>query len=277
MTQRHMLKQEVRLVWITASHCSKLMRCSVPSRVMPALLTSTSTGPSSASIAFTAASQASKSQTSNLKTGMPVSSVNCRGRLVVAGIDRPRPCSRRPSAPREMARPMPRVPPVTTATRAMSFLPVGFASSVEACQSRSTHMAMPMPPPMHSVARPFLASRLCISCSRVTRTRAPEAPIGWPSAIAPPLTLTFVGIPAEVLVDRAGLGGEGLVGLDQVEVVGLPAGLLERLAAGRDRAGAHDRRIDAGGRPGDDAGQRREAALAPPPPPSSAPGRRRRH
>lgn len=42
----------------------------------------------------------------------------------------------------------------------------------------STHMATPMPPPTHSVARPFLASRFCISCSRVTRTRAPEAPMG---------------------------------------------------------------------------------------------------
>ena len=30
-------------------------------------------------------------------------------------------------------------------------------------QPRSTHMAMPMPPPMHRVARPFLASRLPIS------------------------------------------------------------------------------------------------------------------
>ena len=49
-----MLKQEERLVWITAFHCSKLIRCIVASRVMPALLTSTSTGPSSASIAFDA-------------------------------------------------------------------------------------------------------------------------------------------------------------------------------------------------------------------------------
>src|SRR5581483_6381463 len=58
--------------------------------------------------------------------------------------------------------------------------------------SRSTHMAMPMPPPMQSVARPFLASRFCISCSRVVRIRAPEAPIGWPMAIAPPLTFTLL-------------------------------------------------------------------------------------
>jgi hypothetical protein len=43
---------------------------------------------------------------------------------------------------------------------------------------RSTHMAMPMPPPMQSVARPFLELRLPISCSNVTRTRAPDAPIG---------------------------------------------------------------------------------------------------
>src|SRR3954469_213146 len=58
---------------------------------------------------------------------------------------------------------------------------------------RSTHIAMPMPPPMQSVARPFLASRFCISCSSVISTRAPDAPIGWPSAIAPPLTFSLAG------------------------------------------------------------------------------------
>ncbi len=42
----------------------------------------------------------------------------------------------------------------------------------------SRHMATPMPPPMHSVARPFLASRFCISCTSVVSTRAPDAPIG---------------------------------------------------------------------------------------------------
>jgi hypothetical protein len=43
---------------------------------MPALLTSTSTGPSAASIAFTPSAQALKSATSNLKTGTPVSDLN---------------------------------------------------------------------------------------------------------------------------------------------------------------------------------------------------------
>src|SRR3954453_18231914 len=71
-------------------------------------------------------------------------------------------------------------------------------------QSRATVRAIPMPPPMHRVARPFLASRFCISCSRVIRTRAPDAPIGWPSAMAPPLTFTFDGSqPSSLLTAQA--------------------------------------------------------------------------
>ena len=50
---------------------------------------------------------------------------------------------------------------------------------------------MPIPPPMQRVAKPFLESLLAISCKRVTTTLVPEAPIGCPKAIAPPLTLTF--------------------------------------------------------------------------------------
>src|SRR5665213_4295828 len=69
---------------------------------------------------------------------------------------------------------------------------------------RSTHMAMPIPPPMQSVARPFFASRFCISCNSVTSTRAPEAPIGWPMAMAPPLTLTLlVSQPRSLLTAQA--------------------------------------------------------------------------
>ena len=39
---------------------------------------------------------------------------------------------------------------------------------------------------------PFLALRRCISCSSVTRMRQPDAPIGWPMAMAPPFTLTLL-------------------------------------------------------------------------------------
>jgi hypothetical protein len=71
---------------------------------------------------------------------------------------------------------------------------------------------------MQSVARPFLELRRFISCSsKVTSTRAPEASIGWPIAMAP-LTLTLRGIPAEILVNRATLRGKGLVGF-QIEIV----------------------------------------------------------
>ena len=45
------------------------------------------------------------------------------------------------------------------------------------------------------------------------------------------------------------LRGEGLVGLDEIEIVDLPAGFLQGGARRRDRAGAHDRGIDAGGGP----------------------------
>jgi hypothetical protein len=61
-----------------------------------------------------------------------------------------------------------------------------------------------MPPPMHSAARPFFASRRCISCSSVTRMRQPDAPIGWPMAMAPPLTLTLAGsMPSSLLTAQA--------------------------------------------------------------------------
>ena len=48
-----------------------------------------------------------------------------------------------------------------------------------------------MPPPMQSVARPVFASIFCISWSRVTRIRQPDAPTGWPRAMAPPLGFNF--------------------------------------------------------------------------------------
>jgi hypothetical protein len=49
-------------------------------------------------------------------------------------------------------------------------------------------------------------------------------------AIAPPFTFTFAGSQPRSLFTAQRLRGEGLVGLHQVEVVDLPAGLLQRLA-----------------------------------------------
>ena len=100
-----------------------------------------------------------------------------------------------------------------------------------------------------------------ISCSSVTRTRAPEAPIGWPSAIAPPLTLTLpVSQPRSLLTAQACAANASLAST-RSRSLDLPAGLLERGARRRDRARAHDRRIDAGVRPRHDARKRDLAAL----------------
>ena len=55
----------------------------------------------------------------------------------------------------------------------------------------SIAIAVASPPPMQSEATPRLPPRACSAAISVTRMRAPEAPIGWPSAQAPPLTLTF--------------------------------------------------------------------------------------
>src|SRR3954454_5308446 len=57
-------------------------------------------------------------------------------------------------------------------------------------QTRSTTVAMPMPPPMHSVARPERLLVRSSSSISVPRIIPPVAPSGWPIAIAPPLTLT---------------------------------------------------------------------------------------
>ena len=50
------------------------------------------------------------------------------------------------------------------------------APSSSSLRHLSTHIAMPMPPLMQSVARPFFALRFCISWSSVTTTRHASLP-----------------------------------------------------------------------------------------------------
>src|SRR6185312_5691478 len=63
----------------------------------------------------------------------------------------------------------------------------------EGCElhTSSTASAVASPPPMHSDATPRVLPRAFSACRSVTTMRAPEAPMGWPSAQAPPLTLTL--------------------------------------------------------------------------------------
>src|SRR5690606_21088499 len=56
-----------------------------------------------------------------------------------------------------------------------------------------TISASPWPPPPHSAAAPTPPPRRRSSSARVSRSRAPDMPIGCPSAIAPPFTLTISG------------------------------------------------------------------------------------
>ncbi|CRP52210.1 hypothetical protein PAERUG_P5_London_26_VIM_2_01_09_02983 [Pseudomonas aeruginosa] len=67
------------------------------------------------------------------------------------------------------------------------------------------------------------------------------------------------GIPAQFPTHRQGLRGEGLVGLDQVQLLQAPAGLVERATGGGDRADAHDRRVDPGAGVAGDPRQHRQA------------------
>src|SRR4029077_1310945 len=54
----------------------------------------------------------------------------------------------------------------------------------------SITIASPCPPPEQIAARPRPPPRRRSSYISVPTSRAPEAPTGWPSATAPPLTVT---------------------------------------------------------------------------------------
>ena len=86
--------------------------------------------------------------------------------------------------------------------------------------------------------------------------------MGWPSAIAPPLTLTFSLSHSSNLTNGQRLHGKGLVGFDEIHLVQRPAGALQRLAAGAHRADAHHGRVDAGDRRADNSRQHRQAQAA---------------
>jgi len=57
-------------------------------------------------------------------------------------------------------------------------------------QFLSIHTDIPIPPPTHRAATPFLPPVLSKACNNVTRILAPEAPMGCPNAIAPPFIFT---------------------------------------------------------------------------------------
>src|SRR5262245_2525647 len=68
----------------------------------------------------------------------------------------------------------------------------------------STATAVASPPPMQSEATPRVLPLALSAPIRVTIKRAPLAPIGWPSAVAPPWTLIFsCGMPRSRIANIA--------------------------------------------------------------------------
>src|SRR6185503_20835840 len=65
----------------------------------------------------------------------------------------------------------------------------------------SIRRASPWPPPEQIAARPSPPPLRRSSCTIVPTIRPPEAPIGWPSATAPPFTLTISSSAPSILVE----------------------------------------------------------------------------
>ena len=80
-------------------------------------------------------------------------------------------------------------------------------------------MAMPWPPPTHMVSRPKVLS----SAGEPVEQRAGDAGAGHAEGVADrdraAVDVQLVDVDAELAVARDDLGGEGLVDLDQVDVV----------------------------------------------------------
>src|SRR6056297_275100 len=147
-----------------------------------------------------------------------------------------------------MAAPMPRLPPVTSATRPMSvpLLDVlGFDRYAGAAES--ARMLRPRPSlalrALHAHGHAHAAAdaeggeaALCAAALHLEQERVEHPAAGGADRVADgdgaAVHVHLRRIPAHILVDGAGLGGERLVCLDQIEILGLPAGLFQRLAGG---------------------------------------------
>ena len=99
-----------------------------------------------------------------------------------------------------------------------------------------------------------------ISCSSVTRIRVPVQPMGWPSAIAPPLTFTRARSIGRSRSTASTCGANASFSSTRSKSSSVRPVLREQLAHRRHRADPHDARIDAGRRPADNARERREPA-----------------
>ena len=116
----------------------------------------------------------------------------------------------------------------------------------------------------HRAQRVAAAGRGAAGSPRSSTSRAPLAPSGWPSAIAPPFGLTRAsssGRPRSRSTARPCAANASLSSITSI-CVERQAGQREHLARRRRRADAHDARRHAGGGHADDARARRQAVPA---------------
>src|SRR6202035_2704454 len=123
---------------------------------------------------------------------------------------------------------MPRVPPVTSATRAMSIpsLDVSrlcFLFSFELCGPFDQHQEQNA-----RQCRAFLISENFCGCEMIFSSRRAARLIACNAHRNAHAAADAQR--GEALLGVAGVRGEGLIGLDQVEVADAPAGLLQRRA-----------------------------------------------
>ena len=79
--------------------------------------------------------------------------------------------------------------------------------------------------------------------SSVTMMRAPDAPIGWPSAQAPPLTLTMSCESLSSSISAIGTTAKASLTSHRSTSLDLPAGLLQQLLDRADRRGGEPVRL----------------------------------
>src|SRR5262249_52981881 len=95
-----------------------------------------------------------------------------------------------------------------------------------------TRVASPCPPPPHSAAAPSPPPRRRNSLTSVTTSRVPAMPIGWPSAIAPPLTFTTSSeMPRSCMAARPTAANASLISNRSMSETDLSTGSSARLMA----------------------------------------------
>ena len=126
--------------------------------------------------------------------------------------------------------------------------------------------ASPWPPPPHSAAAPMPPPRRRSSWSSVRARRLPLIPIGWPRAIAPPLTLTISSLMPRSAIDAMPTAANASLISNRSTSPTARAGPLERLADRVARLVQQRRRVGPGDHAvADDLAERRDAARARPP------------